>query len=126
MAIVQPFVLCRDIGETEDATEMVIVGPFSRARVGQFPIEIQICAYAQVYELDRAGSATLALRDASGNAIWTHPEPIPLGNPIPGSLHRIVLRELRVLVEKPGEYELVLSVDSGGEARHPLIVSQSH
>ena len=60
MAIVQPLVLCRDIGETDDATEMVLVGPFSRVRVA---------------------------------------------------------------LAAPGSFQIVLTVDGGGQARHPLIVS---
>ena len=123
MAIVQPLVLCRDIGETDGATEMVLVGPFSRVRVGRLPAEIQVCVYAQVYELAQAAGALLTLRDAADTVLWTHPEVVPLGAPVPGSLHRIVMREIRVALAAPGSFQVVLTVDGGGQARHPLIVS---
>lgn len=123
MAIVQPLVLCRDIGETDDATEMVLVGPFSRVRVGSLPAEVQVCVYAQVYELGQAAGAMLTLRDADDTVLWTHAEVVPLGAPAPGSLHRIVMREIRVALAAPGNFQIVLTVDGGGQARHPLIVS---
>lgn len=125
MAIVRPMVLCRDIGETDDARELVIVGPFSRVRVTQLDAEIALCVYAQVYHLEAAGSAVLTLRDTADAVVWTHPELIPLGEPAPGSLHRIVMREIRVKLPTAGEFEVVLTVDGGGQGRHPLVVTQA-
>jgi hypothetical protein len=118
----QAFVVCREITRDTQTGEIVIVGPVSHVPVTQFPVVILLAVYAHATGGHGTYQLAFELRAADGDTVWRWQPVDPLHHADPLAPMQITFDELRVSVQEPGRYDLVLL--AGGEeiASQPLLI----
>jgi hypothetical protein len=119
---VQAFVVCRKITRDEQTGEIIIVGPTSHVPITQFPATIMLAVY--VHATGSHGTYRLAfeLRAADGDTVWQWQPVDPLHHADPLVPMQVTFDELRVLVDGPGRYDLVLLAVGAEIATQPMLI----
>jgi hypothetical protein len=121
----QAFVACRKITNDPQTGEIVIVGPVSHVPITDFPAVIRLAVYAHATGGHGTYHLAFELRDASGDTVWRWQPADPLHHADPLAPMQITFDELRVSVEAPGRYDLVLLAGDDEIARQPLLIGRA-
>jgi len=119
---VQAFVACRKITNDPQTGEIVIVGPVSHVPITDFPAVIRLAVYAHVTGSHGTYRLAIELRAADGDTVWQWQPVDPLHHADPLAPMQITFDELRVSVEEPGRYDLMLPAGDDEMARQPLLI----
>jgi hypothetical protein len=119
---VQAFVVCRQITRDTQTGEIVIVGPVSHVPITEFPADIRLAVYAHATGGRGAYTLDIELRAAAGDVVWRWRPVDPLDQPDPLVPMQITFDELRVLVDEPGRYDLVLLAAGDEIASQPVLI----
>jgi hypothetical protein len=118
----QAFVACRKITNDTQTGEIVITGPVSHVPIAEFPADIRLAVYAHVTGGHGTYPLAFILRAADGDAVWRWRPADPLTQPYPLTPAQLAFSELRLLVEEPGRYDLVLLADGSDIASQPVLI----
>ena len=119
---VQAFVVCRQITRGTRTGEIVIIGPVSHVPVTQFPVVILLAVYAHATGGHGTYQLAFELRAAAGEVVWQWQPVDPLHHADPLVPMQVTFDELRVSVQEPGRYDLVLLTGDDEIARQPLLI----
>jgi hypothetical protein len=119
---VQAFVVCRQITRDDNTGEFVIVGPVSHVPIPTFPAEIRLAVYAHATGGHGTYTLDLELRAAAGDVVWRWRPVDPLHQPDPLVPTQVAFSEVRVLVDQPGRYDMVLLAAGDDIASQPLLI----
>ena len=118
----QAFVACRQITNDPQTGEIVIIGPVSHVPITEFPADIHLAVYAHATGSHGTYRLAFELRAADGDTAWRWQPVDPLHHADPLTPMQITFNELRVSVQEPGRYDLVLLADGDEIARQPLLI----
>ena len=119
---VQAFVVCREITRDPQTGEIVITGPVSHVPITEFPADIRLAVYAHATGSHGTYRLAFELRAADGDTVWRWQPVDPLHHADPLVPMQITFDELRVLVEEPGRYDLVLLAAGDEIATQPVLI----
>jgi hypothetical protein len=119
---VQAFVVCREIKQDDRTGEFIIVGPVSHVPITEFPVVILLAVYAHATGGHGTYQLAFELRAADGDAVWRWQPVDPLHHADPLAPMQVTFDELRVSVQQPGRYDLVLLAGDDEIARQPLLI----
>jgi hypothetical protein len=118
----QAFVACRKITHDPQTGEIVITGPVSHVPITDFPAVIRLAVYAHATGGHGTYHLAFELHAADGDTVWRWQPADPLHHADPLAPLHITFDELRVNVEEPGRYDLVLLTGDDEIARQPLLI----
>jgi hypothetical protein len=118
----QAFVACRKITNDPQTGEIVIIGPVSHVPITGFPAVIRLVIYAHATGGHGTYQLAFELRAANGDTVWRWQPVDPLHHADPLVPMQITFDELRVSVQQPGRYDLVLLAGDGEIATQPLLI----
>jgi hypothetical protein len=118
----QAFVVCRQITHDPHTGEIVIVGPVSHVPITDCPAVIVLAVYAHATGSHGTYRLAFELRDADGDTVWRWQPVDPLHHADPLTPMQVTFNELRVLVEEPERYDLVLLAGDEDIATQPLLI----
>jgi hypothetical protein len=119
---VQAFVACRKISTDPQTGEIVIIGPVGHVPITDFPAVILLAVYAHATGGRGTYVIDIELRAAAGDVVWRWRPVDPLDQPDPLVPMQITFDELRVLVDEPGRYDLVLLAAGDEIATQPVLI----
>jgi len=118
----QAFVVCREITQDDRTGEIVITGPVSHVPITEFPADIRLAVYAHATGGHGTYTLDIELRVADGDVVRGWRPVDPLDQPAPLVPMQITFDELRVLVDEPGRYDLVLLAGGDEIATQPVLI----
>jgi hypothetical protein len=118
----QAFVACRKITNDPQTGEIVIVVPVGHVPINDFPAVIRLALYAHVTGGHGTYRLAFELRAADGDTVWQWQPVDPLHHADPLAPMQITFNELRVSVQAPGRYDLVLLAGGDDIASQPLLI----
>jgi hypothetical protein len=118
----QAFVACRKITNDPQTGEIVIIGPVSHVPITEFPAVIRFALYAHVTGGHGTYQLAFELRAADGDGVWQWQTVDPLHHADPLTPMQITFDELRVSVQQPGRYDLVLLAGADEIASQPPLI----
>jgi len=119
---VQAFVVCREITQDDRTGEIVITGPVSHVPITEFPATIRLAVYAHATGSHGTYRLAFELRAADGDTVWRWQPVDPLHHADSLVPMQITFDELRVNVQEPGRYDLVLLAGDDEIATQPLLI----
>ena len=102
--------------------EIAIIGPVSHVPITEFPAVIWLAVYAHVTGGHGTYPLAFILRAADGDTVWRKDAVSPLHHPDPLMPMQVTFNELRVSVQEPGRYDLVLLAGDDEIASQPLLI----
>lgn len=118
----QAFVVCRKITNDPQTGEIVITGPVSHVPITGFPADIRLAVYAHATGSHGTYRLAFELRAADGDTVWRWQPVDPLHHADPLTPMQVTFNELRVSVQEPGRYDLVLLAGGDDIASQPLLI----
>lgn len=102
--------------------EIVIIGPVSHVPITDFPAVIRLALNAHVTGGHGTYHLAFELRASDGDTVWQWQPVDALHHADPLTPMQITFDELRVSVQEPGRYDLVLLAGGDEIASQPLLI----
>jgi hypothetical protein len=118
--LVQAFVVCREMYESPQSHEFVLVAPLSRVVLPTFPARTVLSVYAHI--TDARGRYTIGLRlvDDEGETVWEWLNGPTVQQADPLMPHRVVLYDVAIDFPRLGRYDLVMLANGEPLASHAI------
>jgi hypothetical protein len=117
---VQAFVVCREMYESPQSHEFVLVAPVSRVVLPTFPARTLLSVYAHLTDARGRYAIGLRLVDGEGDTVWEWLEGPVVQQADPILPHRVVLYDVAIDFPRPGRYDLVMLANAGPLSAHAI------